>query len=72
MTLIESISLRPILDSRGNRTVEADVHTASGGVGRAAAPSGASTGEHEAIELPVEEAIAVAREHALPRLEGQA
>ena len=72
MTLIESVHLRPILDSRGNKTVEAEVRTASGGFGRAAAPSGASTGEHEAIELPVEEAIAAAREHALPRLEGSA
>ena len=72
MTLIESVSLRPILDSRGNKTVEADVRTASGGFGRAAAPSGASTGEHEAIERPVGEAIAAAREHAVPRLEGNA
>ena len=72
MTLIEQVRLRPILGSRGNRTVEADVQTESGGFGRAAAPSGASTGEHEAIELPVEEAIAAAREHAVPRLEGNA
>jgi len=70
MTLIEAVSLRPILDSRGNKTVEAEVHTASGGFGRAAAPSGASTGEHEAVERPVEEAIAAAREHAVPRIEG--
>src|SRR5579884_1190338 len=42
---------REILDSRGNPTVEADVHLADGSVGRAAVPSGASTGEHEAIEL---------------------
>ena len=70
MTLVEGITLRPILDSRGNKTVEAEVYTESGGFGRAAAPSGASTGEHEAIELPVEEAIAAAREHAVPRLEG--
>ncbi|AOW79957.1 enolase; phosphopyruvate hydratase [Halodesulfurarchaeum formicicum] len=72
MTLIESVRLRPILDSRGNKTVEADIETASGGFGRAAAPSGASTGEHEAVERPVEEAIAAAREHAIPRLEGAA
>ncbi|MFB6142530.1 MAG: phosphopyruvate hydratase [Halorientalis sp.] len=70
MTLVEQVRLRSILDSRGDRTVEADVTTASGGFGRAAAPSGASTGEHEAVELPVDEAIAAAREHALPRLEG--
>src|SRR5262249_613737 len=40
-----------ILDSRGNPTVEADVHLADGTIGRAAVPSGASTGEHEAVEL---------------------
>ena len=68
MTRISSISLRRVLDSRGNPTVEADVLTESGGFGRAAAPSGASTGEHEAIELPPTEAIANAREHAVPRL----
>ena len=42
---------REILDSRGNPTVEADAHLADGTVGRAAVPSGASTGEHEAVEL---------------------
>ncbi len=42
---------REILDSRGNPTVEADVHLAGGSFGRAAVPSGASTGEHEAVEL---------------------
>ena len=68
MTKITAVSLRRILDSRGNPTVEADVLTESGGFGRAAAPSGASTGEYEAIELPPEEAIANAREHAVPRL----
>jgi len=71
MTLVTEVRLRRVLDSRGSPTVEADVHTESGGFGRAAAPSGASTGEHEAIELPAEEAIAAAREHAVPRLEGQ-
>jgi len=70
MTRITSLSLRRVLDSRGNPTVEADVLTESGGFGRAAAPSGASTGEFEAIELPPTEAIASAREHAVPRLEG--
>ncbi|MFB6136343.1 MAG: phosphopyruvate hydratase [Halobacteriaceae archaeon] len=70
MTRIEQIRLREVLDSRGNRTVEADVATASGGFGRAAAPSGASTGEYEAIELDPSEAIAAAREEAVPRLEG--
>ncbi|EFW92909.1 phosphopyruvate hydratase [Haladaptatus paucihalophilus DX253] len=70
MTRIESVRLRQILDSRGNTTVEADILTESGGFGRAAAPSGASTGEYEAIELDTSEAIASAREHAVPRLEG--
>ena len=69
MTRITDVRLRRVLDSRGNATVEADVTTESGGFGRAAAPSGASTGEHEAIELPANEAIAQAREHAVPRLE---
>ncbi|QLG26843.1 phosphopyruvate hydratase [Halorarum halophilum] len=68
MTRIASVSLRRVLDSRGNPTVEADVLTESGGFGRAAAPSGASTGEYEAIELPPREAIAAARQHAVPRL----
>ncbi|WP_135851450.1 phosphopyruvate hydratase [Halorussus salinus] len=71
MTLVSEVRLRQILDSRGNRTVEADVVTESGGFGRAAAPSGASTGEYEAIELDPSEAIASAREHAVPRLEGK-
>ncbi|ERH03762.1 MAG: enolase, partial [Halorubrum sp. J07HR59] len=70
MTRITSVALRQVLDSRGDPTVEADVLTESGGFGRAAAPSGASTGAHEAIELPPQEAIAAAREYAVPRLEG--
>ena len=48
---IKSIQGRQILDSRGNPTVEAEVRLANGIVGRAAVPSGASTGEHEAVEL---------------------
>jgi enolase len=48
---ITRIAGREILDSRGNPTVEADVHLADGNMGRAAVPSGASTGEHEAVEL---------------------
>ncbi|MGA3190205.1 MAG: phosphopyruvate hydratase [Bryobacteraceae bacterium] len=48
---ITKIIGREILDSRGNPTVEADVHLADGSMGRAAVPSGASTGEHEAVEL---------------------
>ena len=51
MSTIIDIAAREILDSRGNPTVEADVMLASGEVGRAAVPSGASTGEHEAREL---------------------
>jgi enolase len=70
MTLITDVRLRRVLDSRGNPTVEADVLTESGGFGRAKAPSGASTGEYEAIELPASEAIASAREEAVPRLVG--
>lgn len=71
MTLVTEVRLRRVLDSRGNPTVEAEVHTESGGFGRGAAPSGASTGEYEAIELPPEEAIANARDLAVPRIEGQ-
>jgi enolase len=51
LTIIADIRARQILDSRGNPTVEADVELAGGAVGRAAVPSGASTGEHEAWEL---------------------
>ena len=51
MTTIDFIDAREILDSRGNPTVEVDVVLADGSVGRAAVPSGASTGAHEAVEL---------------------
>ncbi len=51
MPRISDISAREILDSRGNPTVEADVTLESGALGRAAVPSGASTGQHEAVEL---------------------
>ncbi|MFZ0951325.1 MAG: phosphopyruvate hydratase [Candidatus Sulfotelmatobacter sp.] len=51
MTNIAAIIGREVLDSRGNPTVEAEVRLASGAVGRAIVPSGASTGEHEAVEL---------------------
>jgi|SRR5690606_3816097 len=51
MSYIYSIQAREILDSRGNPTVEAEVVTTSGAFGRAAVPSGASTGAHEAAEL---------------------
>ena len=50
MTIISQIHAREILDSRGNPTVEVDVTLESGAMGRAAVPSGASTGAHEALE----------------------
>ena len=51
MSYISYIEARQILDSRGNPTIEVDVFTENGSMGRAAVPSGASTGEHEAVEL---------------------
>lgn len=51
MSLITDIYAREVLDSRGNPTVEAEVYTEAGGAGRGIVPSGASTGEHEAVEL---------------------
>lgn len=51
MSTIQSVTAREILDSRGNPTIEVDVILADGTLGRAAVPSGASTGEHEAVEL---------------------
>ncbi|MCP4457714.1 MAG: phosphopyruvate hydratase [Cytophagales bacterium] len=51
MSIIEDIHARQIFDSRGNPTVEVDVTTSNGFIGRAAVPSGASTGENEAVEL---------------------
>ena len=51
MSKIAKVVGRQILDSRGNPTVEVDVYTSSGIMGRAAVPSGASTGVHEAVEL---------------------
>ena len=51
MTIITDILAREVLDSRGNPTVEVDCHLKSGAFGRAIVPSGASTGEHEAVEL---------------------
>src|SRR5256885_10358351 len=81
MTQIDHIRAREILDSRGNPTVEADVTLASGAAGRAAVPSGASTGEHEAVELRdgdpkrfggkgVLEAVKNVNEAVGPRVEG--
>src|SRR5262245_22683552 len=81
MSTILDITAREILDSRGNPTVEADVVLASGETGRAAVPSGASTGEHEANELRdgdpsryggkgVEKAVHNIEEVILPALRG--
>src|SRR6476661_1877426 len=51
MTIISNVYAREVLDSRGNPTVEVEVHLESGARGRAIVPSGASTGAHEAVEL---------------------
>ncbi|HJJ98680.1 MAG TPA: enolase, partial [Methanocorpusculum sp.] len=68
MTTIDGITLRRILDSRGNETIEAEILTASGGYGRACAPSGASTGIYEAKVRPCTEAIADAQARLVPEL----
>jgi enolase len=81
MSTIIEVHAREILDSRGNPTLEAEVTLADGTVGRAAVPSGASTGEHEAVELRdkdperyggkgVMEAVRNVNEVLAPRLEG--
>jgi len=81
MSTIYDIQAREVLDSRGNPTVEVDVILAGGAVGRAAVPSGASTGEHEAIELRdgdkkrfggkgVSKAVSNVRDKILPKLIG--
>jgi enolase len=83
MSTIIEVHAREILDSRGNPTVEADVVLSSGAQGRAAVPSGASTGEHEAVELRdgdtkryggkgVTEAVRNVNDVLGPRLEGMA
>ncbi|OGU01079.1 MAG: phosphopyruvate hydratase, partial [Gemmatimonadetes bacterium RBG_16_66_8] len=83
MTTIIEVHAREILDSRGNPTVETEVSLSSGASGRAAVPSGASTGEHEAVELRdgdakryggkgVLEAVRNVNEAIGPRLEGMA
>ena len=51
MPFITDVYAREVLDSRGNPTIEVEVYTESGGFGRGMVPSGASTGEHEAVEL---------------------
>jgi enolase len=81
MSLIDSVHAREILDSRGNPTVEAEVLLVSGDAGRAAVPSGASTGEHEAVELRdgdrrrylgkgVSQAVENVNERIAPEVEG--
>ena len=81
MSTIYDIQAREVLDSRGNPTVEVDVILAGGAVGRAAVPSGASTGEHEAIELRdgdkkrylgkgVSKAVKNVTDKILPKLQG--
>src|SRR3954451_23275486 len=50
-TIVDGVDAREILDSRGNPTIEVDVVLGDGTIGRAAVPSGASTGAHEAVEL---------------------
>ncbi len=83
MSTIIEVHAREILDSRGNPTVETEVVLSSGAQGRAAVPSGASTGEHEAVELRdgdskryagkgVSEAVRNVNEVLGPRLEGRA
>src|SRR5918998_1900887 len=81
MARIERVQARQILDSRGNPTVEVEVWLADGTRGRAAVPSGASTGAHEALELrdgdkaryrglSVQQAVLNVRERIGPALEG--
>ena len=65
MSFIANIHARQILDSRSKPTVEVDVITDSGVLGRAAVPSGASTGAHEAVELRDGGILDFGREHAL-------
>ncbi|AIC95559.1 MULTISPECIES: phosphopyruvate hydratase [Shouchella] len=81
MTIISDIYAREVLDSRGNPTVEVEVHLESGVMGRALVPSGASTGEYEAVELRdggerymgkgVEKAVANVNETIAPELIGE-
>src|SRR5258706_13802572 len=81
VTNIARIQAREILDSRGNPTIEVDVELSGGAVGRAAVPSGASTGEYEAWELRdgdkarfggkgVQKAVANVNENIFPEVEG--
>ena len=80
-TAITQIIAREILDSRGNPTIEVDVHLSDGSIGRAVVPSGASKGEHEAVELRdgdqnrflgrgVLKAVQNVTQHIFPKIEG--
>ena len=80
-TAISQIISREILDSRGNPTIEVDVHLSDGSIGRAVVPSGASTGEHEVVELRdgdqnrflgrgVLKAVQNVTQHIFPKIEG--
>jgi len=71
--LIDEVIIRKILDSRGNPTVEVEIYNVDGGVGRAAAPSGASTGKHEVMAFPaggVDSAVEFFEENVAPQLTG--
>ena len=72
-TIIEEIRSRKVFDSRGNPTVEVEIYTRGGGIGRVSAPAGASTGRWEAIAYPpggVDEALKLLREEIAPKLIG--
>ena len=69
MSKISGLDAIEILDSRGNPTVEAEVFLADGSNGRAAVPSGASTGEHEAVELRTDIAVGHPVEQIVHRAE---
>ncbi|MBS7642165.1 MAG: phosphopyruvate hydratase [Candidatus Bathyarchaeia archaeon] len=72
-TIIEDIRARKVFDSRGNPTVEVEIYTRGGGVGRVSAPAGASTGKWEVIAYPpggVDEALKILKDEIAPRLIG--
>lgn len=72
-TIIEEVQARKVFDSRGNPTVEVEIYTRGGGVGRVSAPAGASTGRWEAIAYPpggVDEALKILRSEVAPKLIG--
>ncbi|MCX8162743.1 MAG: enolase [Candidatus Bathyarchaeota archaeon] len=72
-TIIEGVQARKVFDSRGNPTVEVEIYTRGGGVGRVSAPAGASTGRWEAVAYPpggVDEALKILRDEVAPKLIG--